>query len=102
MNPQKPYWTSTEAAVWKDFLGTETGKRLLRFLAEAEPALLTKGETNEILIRAGQVRQHKEILSDLLDLTGGIEIQPEDDVVDNFPSLYDDNKWDGKKLQEPE
>ena len=94
MTPDKTYWTSTEAGEWKLFLNTDTGKKLLLYLVEGEPTLLKKGDTNEILIRSGEVSQHKEVLSTLLYLTGAetneqLDIPPSP----NYPSLTDDDAW---------
>lgn len=101
--PDKPYWTSAEAGEWKSFLGTETGKKLLRYLAEGEPYLLPGGGVNEILIRSGEVKQHKEILSTLIELTGAdISEPPALHSDETYPPLTDDERWDGPKLNQPQ
>lgn len=101
--PDKDYWTSTEASVWKDFLKTGTGQRLLRYLAESEPFLLRHGDINAILIRSGEVAQHKQIVSELLELTGAVDaLEPETNLSPNYPPLDADEHWEGAKLNNPE
>jgi len=96
----KFHWTSTDAAELKSFLKTETGLRLLHAIALEEPELLRKGDTNEILIRSGEVAQHKHVASFILTLTGETFEHHEDSSVNNYPSLTDDAAWDGPKLNE--
>jgi hypothetical protein len=101
---QEHQWTSVEAAEFTAFLKTATGIKFLRALALEEPQLLRKGDTNEILIRSGEVAQHKLITSFLLALTGeALELQDENTSEPNaYPSLTDDSKWDGPPLKEPQ
>lgn len=101
MNPKAtPYWTSTEASVWREFLNTDTGKKLLRFLAEEAPSLLRKGDVNEILIRSGEVANHHDVLAALIDLTGTNEVQHVEETVSGseYPPLEDDSQWPGDKI----
>lgn len=96
-------WTSVDAAELTNFLKTQTGVKLLRALAIEEPPLLRKGDTNEILIRSGEVSHHKHLLSFLLTLTGEIiQHQDEDTKQNPYPSLTDDEAWEGPKLNEPQ
>lgn len=100
---QEYNWTSVDASELTNFLKTQTGVKLLRTLALEEPQLLRKGETNEILIRSGEVAQHKYVTSFLLTLAGGVlEHQDEMPELDAYPSLTDDNAWEGPKLNEPQ
>jgi hypothetical protein len=98
---EKYQWESSNASELREFLKTRTGLKLLKALAVEEPELLGKGETNEVLIRSGETRQHKFITSFLLTLTGEFHAEEEDSSsIDNYPSLTDDSKWDGDKLDD--
>jgi hypothetical protein len=97
-------WSSGDASELREFLKTSTGTKVLRALALEEPLLLRSGETNGILIRSGEVAQHKYLTSFLLDLTGEFFEHHDDgnSVSNDYPSLTDDNAWDGPKLNEPQ
>ena len=96
-------WDSGNAAELKTFLQGPTGIKLLRGLALEEPELLRKGEANEILIRSGEVAHHKHFISFLLELTGAdFEHQDEDPTPNAYPSLLDDEAWEGDKLKDSE
>lgn len=95
-------WTSVEATELNAFLKTPTGMKLLRALALEEPPLLRKGDTNEILIRSGEVAQHKNLISFLLESTGEVREEIVEDLPKAYPDLTDDNQWDGPKLKEPQ
>lgn len=102
---ERPQWQSIDATNLRDFLKTETGRKLLGAIALEEPQLLAKGDVNEILVRSGEVRQHKHLLNYLLALTGeGFELEGGDknpvpeNISPNYPPPEDDRFWDGDKL----
>jgi hypothetical protein len=97
-------WTSVDAQDLKAFLQTSTGTKVLRALALEEPELLDKGDTNEILIRSGQTRQHKHITNFLFSLTGESFEHNSDDLqeLNNYPSLEDDDQWEGERINKPQ
>jgi hypothetical protein len=90
-------WTSDNAKVWREFLDTTTGQRLLRLIAQEEPELLSKGDVNEILIRSGELRHHKSLVSLFLFLVGEI-VEEQPTVSLAYPPLDDDKYWEGDKL----
>ncbi len=90
-------WTSDDAANFRIFLETQTGRRLLPKALESMPPLLTKGEDNEIFIRSGEVRGFQLLTEAFLSLTS---IAPAPVVEESaYPPLEDDRSWkDGQKL----
>jgi hypothetical protein len=78
-------------------LNTRTGGRLLPKLLEYIPSLLAGGQTNDILVRSGEVRGWTESGRTLLTLafpTPEVKESPT-----SYPPLDDDSKWnDGQKL----
>lgn len=77
--------------LWREFLNTETGRRVVSKALEAVPALLASGNTNDILIRSGEVRGWAAAAQSLLSLAAPLPKPPESD--DRFPHLEDDAKW---------
>ena len=92
-------WDSEDVVLWRSFLATRTGSRLLPKLAENTPLLLEKGDVNELLIRSGKVLGFQDSIRALLSMTVIHTAAP---VADNsYPNLEDDSKWtDGEKLNE--
>lgn len=92
-------WTSENVEIWRQFLNTPTGQRLIPKMLEATPGLLPNGDTNSILIRSGEVRGVQLAANTLLDMT---RIAPEAPVETqtDYPDLTDDSKWPGEKLKE--
>jgi len=91
-------WLPTDAEKWAAFLETETGKRLLPYLAENAPLLLAKGETNEILIRMGEVRGMQTLLRAMIEAAHP-SAPSAPSPASEYPPLTDDSKWDdGQKL----
>lgn len=91
-------FSSEDSQLWRAFLRTESGSRLLPKLLEAIPTLLGKGDVNEILIRSGEVRGYQSAAQTLLSLAfPQAEIAQ---VASEYPALEDDSKWnDGKKIE---
>jgi hypothetical protein len=100
MIEQTHEWTSSDATALKNFLATQTGRRLLAQLASEKPVLLGAGETNSILIRCGEARQHDDLLGKLINLAGGALEEPTTDpTAQAYPPLTDDEAWaDGQKI----
>lgn len=91
-------WTSTDAKAWREFLQNPTGQRLLAGIALEEPELLDGADVNKTLVRSGEVRHQKRLVSFFLQLTGGaIESAPAAEPP-AYPDLEDDSHWDGPKL----
>lgn len=91
-------WDSEDVANLHAWLSTKTGARFLPKVLEATPELLSSGETNDILIRNGEVRGCQMIARTILSLTVIPPAPVQEDSA--YPSLEDDAKWnDGQKLQ---
>lgn len=80
-----PEWTSEDVSNFRAWLDTQTGRRLLPKLAESAPPLLAGGNTNDILIRSGDLRGFQLAVRTLLGMTEVEQAPPR--RSDNFPSL---------------
>lgn len=87
-------WNSDDAANLRNFLGTQTGERLMVHLGECVPELLGGGDVNSILIRSGEVKGGSSILVNLVSLTHKIPSTVVPVVKDNHPDLDDDDAFD--------
>ena|SRR6185295_10256186 len=93
-------WTQIDAEKLSAFLDTDTGKRLIPKLVENAPALFDGGDTNKILIRAGEVRGFQAVVRELISLAH--PPPPEQRQENHYPPPENDAAWnDGHKL-EPE
>lgn len=91
---------SIDKFAWKTFLATRAGLRLIPKVAESLPALLRKGETNDILIRSGEVTGFQLALQALLALAQPPPKEAPPERV-AYPALDDDAQWnDGQSLTE--
>lgn len=96
-------WTPVDEENWQNFLRTQTGSRLIPKLLEEAAVPLRKGDTNEILIRNGELAGWQDCVNRLLILS---HAQPRsstpDPVSTEYPDLRDDSKWqDGQTLNSP-
>lgn len=93
-------WDSNDIANLKNFLGTKTGLRCVPKILEQVPALLAKGEINEILIRSGQVQGFSMAVQTILSLTSP-PAPPAPTERNPYPNLFDDAAHnDGQTLTE--
>lgn len=91
-------WTSEDIKSLRDFLSTQTGSRFLSKLAETVPPLFKKGDTNEVLIRNGEVSGSQDILKNIILLSRPLPTVQNQET--SYPELTDDSKWqDGEKIQ---
>lgn len=90
-------FTSEDMIAWRAFLRTQTGQRLIPKVLELAPALLSKGDTNEVLIRNGEMIGYQNFVKNLLALSNPPpELKPESAA---YPDPTDDEAWaDGQKL----
>lgn len=89
INANEILFTPDDAANWALFLNTTTGQRLIPKVVEIAPRLLSKGDTNELLINHGSVLGFSGAVQALLDLSIAKEAPPPP-RPDNFPELpYD-------------
>lgn len=94
---QADAWDSDDVIAFRNFIeNTKTGKKVLSRMLESTPALLSSGETNAIMIRNGEVRGVQIMANAFLQLATPLPEVPKD--IENYPSLEDDTKWDGDKL----
>lgn len=88
-------WDSEDQAHWREFLMTRAGQRLLPKVLESAPTLLAKGETNELMIRSGELRGWSECVRTFLSLTAPAPAPTAEPT--NYPDLNNDAAWsDGK------
>lgn len=98
----EPEWTDVDADHLRQFLATQSGQRLIPRIAHFRPGLLPKGDSNEILIRTGEVRGWQEVLTHIITMTRPEPKETGAAAGDNYPNLLDDTKWDdGQKLEQP-
>lgn len=91
-------WDNEDTALFAGFMNTVTGRRLLPKLLESAPTLLPGGPTNEILIRAGELRGFSAAAQVFLDLQNPEPVKRQD--ATNYPAPEDDSAWqDGQKLK---
>jgi len=94
-------WTSVDEQRLAEFLNTATGRRFIPTLVRNIPQLLAGGETNAIMIRAGEVRAFSTMVEAILLLAHPPAELPRFNS-DAYPPLEDDTKWDdGNKLTPP-
>ena len=98
-----PEWDlSEDREIWKQFLSTRTGSRLIPKVLESVPELLAKGHVNGILIRSGEVRGWQMAIQTLLSLSVPEPPPMTTERPTAYPELDDDAKWaDGNKLKHP-
>lgn len=95
-------WAINDEENWLKFLGTETGRRVLGRLMEFAPVLLEKGDTNEIMIRSGELRGFQLAARALLEMAQSAPKATTSNDAGNYPPPEKDSAWgDGLKL-EPE
>lgn len=84
-------WDSNDEVVFRTFLLTETGKRLVPKVFESAPVLLDSGDTNSILIRTGTLLGFQLAIRSLLDLA----YMPPAPVTptSEYPDLLDNAAW---------
>jgi len=90
-------FTSEDVNNWRAFLRTQTGTRLIPKLLEAAPILLSKGDTNEVLIRNGEMIGYQNATRNLLALANPLpEVKSEGSA---YPDPTNDAAWnDNQKL----
>lgn len=95
---QSSDWDSEDMVQWSTFLRSRAGQRLFTRAAESAPALMAKGETNEILIRNGMAIGFGLAMQAILALAfppPKVEAPPSE-----YPPLTDDAAWaDGQTIK---
>lgn len=85
INASELIFTPDDALNWSLFLNTPTGQRLIPKAAEMAPRLLSKGDTNELLINHGAVLGFSSAVQAMLDLA--VPQKEEQPIQSNFPPL---------------
>lgn len=83
-------WTPDDVVALINFLNTQSGAKLASKLAELTPPLLSKGDTNEILIRSGEVLGMQNTIRNLLSLTRVAPVESNQSGISEYPDLLDD------------
>jgi len=91
-------WDSEDLVLWRQFLQSRTGSRLLPKLADSAPHLLHKGDTNEILIANGKLIGFQMAIASLLALAFPPPVEKDNSAA--YPALDDDEAWaDGQSVK---
>lgn len=85
------HWNSEDVNIFRQFLDSRTGQKLVPRLAEATPTLFSEGEVNKLLIRSGEVRGVQLILNEIFSLANPPPSTPKE--ITEYPSLTDDSAW---------
>jgi len=92
---------SEDVLLFRAFLQTRAGSRLIPKLLEGVPSLLEKGDVNEILVRSGKVQGFQEAARTLLSLAYPLPDVPTNTATE-YPDPSDDSKWnDGQQINKP-
>lgn len=84
-------WSTDDVLLWRNFLDSEVGRRLIPKLAESAPILLDGADVNKTLVRNGELRGYQDAIRTLLALS---EVTPEvAPSADAYPPLDDDSRW---------
>src|SRR5688572_11045726 len=87
--------------IWAQFLKTRTGQRLIPRILEDVPALLCKGNDNEIFIRSGEVRGWQHAIRSLLALSIAEPETPVSSASVTYPDPTDDSHWNDGQILNP-
>lgn len=99
MTPFKSDWNGENAALLRDFLETETGKRMLFHLSENAPELQDGSDNGKTLVASGRVGGYSLALKNLLSLV----VEPPQtvpEVHDEWPDLDNDEAWSKLEVSE--
>jgi hypothetical protein len=92
-------WDSEDIDLFRAFLLTRTGQRLLPKLAESAPALVYRGDKTGFIVQAGELKGFQSALKELMSLAVHPPFVPP--PTSEYPSLEDDSAHsDGQKLNE--
>lgn len=94
--PAPPEWASEHAHILKEFLATETGRRLQEIIAYNCPPFLDGSNVNTTLVASGKRAGYEEALVFLTSLTKVQPEQPNQQFSETYPPLDDDSKWESR------
>jgi len=90
-----PEWGSDDASIWREFLKTSTGKKLVHRLRNDRPDLSTES-TEKASLAGAAVLGYEEAVSNLFEYT--ISVAEESDKSERYPGLHRDELF-GPDLQ---
>lgn len=99
MTPSQFDWNGENAVLLKQFLETETGKRMIYHLSENAPELLDGSDNGRTLVASGRVGGYSLALKNLLSLT----VEPPQtvpEVQNDWPDLDDHESWSKLEISE--
>lgn len=92
-------WDSEDIDLFRAFLLTRTGQRLLPKLAESAPSIVYRGNKTGYIIAAGELRGFQVAIKELMALAVHPPFVPR--RADEYPALEDDSAHsDGQKINE--
>jgi len=90
-------WDSEDLVLWRQFLQSRAGTRLIPKVADSAPQLMHKGDTNEILIANGKLLGFQMAIAAFLALAFPPPVEKETSSA--YPALDDDDAWnDGQSV----
>lgn len=93
-------WNSDDVALFRQFIETRTGGKLVPRLSEAAPTLLDGAHANKTLVRNGELRGYQMALREIYNLAYPPPEPPKETKA--YPDIGDDDAWnDGEKLNPP-
>lgn len=99
MTPKTHDWSGEDASLLRQFLESDTGKRALYHLSEAQPELLDGKDNGMTLVASGRVGGYSLALKTLLSLI----VEPPKsvpEVPDEWPDLNDEEAWSKLEISE--
>lgn len=89
INASEILFTPDDIAIWATFLNSPTGKRLIPKISDLTPRLLSRGDTNELMINHGAVLGFSAAVQVMLDLS--VAKKEETPPADFWPALPPEN-----------
>lgn len=85
-------WSSENSRTLRNFLATETGTRLMEWLAYYAPELLDGSDVNKTLVASGVYKGYHKAVSQIISLV--TEQPKEAEAPEMYPSLDNDGAWE--------
>lgn len=99
LSPKQSEWNGENAMQLRNFLESETGKRVLYHLGENCPELLDGSDNGRTLVASGRVGGYGFAIKNLLSLI--VEPPPSvPEVRDEWPDLDNDEAWSALEVSE--
>lgn len=92
MSPSESLWSSSSAALLRQYLETDAGQVFLAHLSSHRPGLLVgSGDVNSVALKAMEVAGFEKCFNTIL--LAAQPPQEEQKSQESFPELEDDSKW---------